>query len=357
MSKKQILFVCPYPTDEAPSQRFRFEQYFKILKSYGYKYDIAPFLTIKAWNILYKNGSSIQKSIWILLSYFKRIALLFFIRKYDRIFIHREASPLGPAFFEWFSVKILKKKIIYDFDDAIWLDDPNEKGSLKAILKWKRKVRSICKWSYKVSAGNQYLADYAKRYNQNVIINPTTIDTGYHENKVIQKENEKITIGWTGTHSTLQYLSPLIPILDQLNQNYDFELLIISNQKPDFNVNYIRFIKWSKTSEIEDLNQIDIGIMPLSDDIWSKGKCGFKMLQYMSINKAVIASPVGVNQKILEESNAGIIASNDSEWINGLKKLLDNNDLRNELGKRGRKYIQNHYSVKSNTENFLKLFD
>ncbi|WKV10880.1 glycosyltransferase [Marivirga harenae] len=354
MKPRKILFICPYPFDEAPSQRFRYEQYLNIIKNEAYAFRLAPFLNLKAWKILYKSGNSAKKIAWLIISFIKRFLLLFQLHSYEFIFIHREASPVGPPFFEWIVRFIWRKKIIYDFDDAIWLEDPGEKGSLKAVLKWKSKVRNICKWSYKVSCGNEYLAEFAKKYNDKVVVNPTTIDTTYHR-ALEKKDSEKTVIGWTGTHSTLQYLKLVLPVLDQLSTNYDFELLVISNQKPDFDVHYMRFIPWSKRSEIEDLNKIDIGIMPLSNDIWSQGKCGFKLLQYMAVKKPIVGSPVGVNEKLLTESRAGYSATNEKEWTQKLSDLIEDYNLRNQLGKKGREYVEKNYSVLSNKNIFLGL--
>lgn len=356
MKSKKILFVCPYPFDEAPSQRFRFEQYLSILQKEGFQYQLAPFLNLKAWNIIYKSGNSFQKLFQITISFIKRLFLLIQLHAYDFIFIHREATPVGPPFFEWVVRYIWRKKIIYDFDDAIWLEDPNEKGSLKARLKWKSKVKKICNWSYKVSCGNEYLVQFARNFSKQVVLNPTTIETNYHK-ELKNSKTTKISIGWTGTHSTLPYLKPLIPVLDKLSLEYDFELLVISNQKPDFAVSYMRFIQWVKSSEIEDLNQINIGVMPLSDDIWSQGKCGFKLLQYMAIKKPVVASPVGVNTKIINESQAGFLAETEKEWISAISKLLANPEHRNDLGNTGRSYIKDYYSVQSNKNTFLSLFE
>ncbi|MGM0581074.1 MAG: glycosyltransferase [Bacteroidota bacterium] len=356
MESKKILFVCPYPFDEAPSQRFRFEQYLSIVKKEGYQFKLAPFLNLKAWKILYESGNSVQKLFWLIFSFIKRFLLLFQLHPYEYIFIHREASPVGPPFFEWTVHFIWRKKIIYDFDDAIWLEDPNEKGSWKARIKWKSKVKSICRWSYKVSCGNEYLAQFANKFNKHVVVNPTTIDTDYHKEIKVSKR-EKNVIGWTGTHSTLSYLKILLPTLDGLRKEHDFELLVISNQKPEFDVSYMRFIPWRKSTEIVDLNQMDIGIMPLTDDIWSKGKCGFKLLQYMAIKKPAVASPVGVNEKILNESKAGFKAETKEEWKKAIGILLTDQNLRKELGDKGKEYVKKNYSIHSNSSTFISLFD
>ncbi|HET8860152.1 glycosyltransferase [Marivirga sp.] len=355
MNKKKILFICPYPFDEAPSQRFRFEQYLSILEKEGYEFKLAPFLNLKAWKILYQPGNSIKKLFWLILSFINRFFLLFKLAPYGFIFIHREAAPIGPPLFEWAIHSIWRKRIIYDFDDAIWLEDPTEKGSLKARFKWKSKVKSICKWSYKVSCGNEYLAQFAQNLNKQVVINPTTIDMQYHK-EIKVSNSDKIVIGWTGTHSTLPYLKILMPVLDQLRKEYEFELLLISNQKPNFDVNYMRFLKWNKESEIEDLNQMDFGIMPLTNDIWSKGKCGFKLLQYMAIKKPIVASSVGVNKKLLKESEAGFEANTDKEWKEAIIKLLNDAELRQTFGISGQNYVKNFYSVNTNKKTFISLF-
>ena len=477
--KKRILFITPYPLANAPSQRFRFEQYSAILDKNDFEVIIESFLSERSWTLLYKDSASASKLGATLFGYLKRIKLLFQINQYDLVFIHREAAPLGPPIFEWVIAKLFRKKIIYDFDDAIWLPDPDERGSLLTRLKWKSKVSVICKWSYKISVGNEFLAAYARQYNDHVVINPTTIDTeGLHnpelfgfktpdqvrgdeigtnymtsehvrelnmetpdpvqgleksgegvipehirgldietpdrvrgldensdsavpgqvkgkdqdnDNKTpehvrgLEKDDEgvtpdlirgldrevrgldremqigteelrqKLTIGWTGTHSTLQYLQPIIPVLRQLEKKYDFRFVVIANRNPDFDLKSFKFIQWSKETEIRDLLQFDIGLMPLSDDQWSMGKCGFKLLQYLALEIPAIASPVGVNSTIINEST-GILAESREEWNNGLEHLINNPKKRKEMGKAGRDLVKQHYSVRSNTDNFLSLF-
>ena len=123
-----ILILAPYPKGEAPSQRFRFEQYLDILTANGISFQYKPFLTEKAWKILYLPGKHAPKAFWILLGFLKRAALLMTVHKYDYVFIHREASPIGPPVFEWLIAKVCRKKIIYDFDDAIWLANTSEQN-------------------------------------------------------------------------------------------------------------------------------------------------------------------------------------------------------------------------------------
>ncbi len=355
----KILFVCPYPLDEAPSQRFRFEQYFNSLNEKGVKYDIKPFINSQTWKILYKKGHLFKKVIGILSGFRGRFALMFASYKYNYIFIHREASPIGPPFFEWFVSKVWRKKIIYDFDDAIWLPNTSSSNRIVSGIKHHSKVRKICGWAHRVSVGNSYLKDYARSFNDHVVINPTTIDTeNLHNPSLASKpKNEEFTIGWTGTHSTLRYLKTLLPVLDQLNKEVKFRFLIISNQDPKLKRKYIQYIPWNKDTEIADLSQMDVGVMPLEDDQWARGKCGFKALQYMALEIPALVSPVGVNKEIVDHGENGFICHTPEDWHDNIRVLMANRDAIKRFGKAGREKVIHHYSVSSNTNNYLSLFD
>ena len=171
----KVLFIIPYPWGETPSQRFRFEQYFDVLKREGYILRIASFLSPGVWKIFYKKGHFWSKSRGIVKGFFNRILLLLAVPQFDRVFIHREVTPVGPPIFEWIIAKIFRKKIIYDFDNAIWLPNTSKENKIVSKFKWHQKTGWICRWSHRVSCGNDFLANYAKRYNQKVVLNPTTI--------------------------------------------------------------------------------------------------------------------------------------------------------------------------------------
>lgn len=350
----RVLFIIPYPLDIAPSQRFRFEQYINVLKSNNINPSFAPFLDINTWNILYKKGNFNQKIFGVIKGFLNRILLLTSVYKYQYIFIHREAAPFGPPLFEWIIGRITRKRIIYDFDDAIWLSDKH-----KGISKWiknTQKVDKIIRLAHKISCGNQYLFDHARALNRNVVINPTTIDTKNYHNRLKTVQTGELVIGWTGTHSTLKYLKMVVPVLEKLARIRKVKILIICNQKPYFNIPNLEFVYWSKEKEVEDLLKIDIGIMPLENDAWSKGKCGFKVLQYMSLAIPVVASPVGVNNSIVENSKNGYLCDTEKEWLNALLDLIDHPETRSEFGLAARRKVENNYSVIANQQNFLNLF-
>lgn len=353
--QKRILFLTPYPRDSAGSQRFRFEQYFSVLSEAGYAYDVQSFIDESTWKILYSNGHLFQKFFGIISGYIRRTSVLFKAKKYDFVFVHREATPLGMPFVEWFMTKVIGKSIIYDFDDAIWLQNTSTENRMIAWLKNPLKVGKIIKWSYKISVGNQFLADFALHYSSSVHLNPTTIDT---VNRHIPSSSSKkvSTIGWTGTHSTLKYLEPLREVFEDLLKVCEFEFVLISDKAPKIQFPNQKFIPWNKETEIEDLNQIEIGVMPLENDKWAKGKCGFKALQFMALEKPVLVSPVGVNMEIVEPDVHGLHCTTRKEWFDNLKLLIDNKELGTKMGKQGRKKVEAQYSVISNQQNFINLF-
>ena len=352
----RILFLVPYPQGYAPSQRFRFEQYFDVLKEEGYEYDVRAFLDEKAMQILYRPGNFVLKVLKVNLGLLKRFFQLFSLWRYDYVFIHREAVAVGPPIFEWLITKVFKRKVIFDFDDAIWLKNTSSTNSIITFFKRYQNANNLCKWAWKVSCGNDYLADQARKFNSCVVVNPTTIDTDNHHKLVKQEFPEKITIGWTGSHSTIKYLEAVVPTLRKLEAEFAFDFLVIADKEPEFELKSLKFIPWNKETEIEDLFKMDLGIMPLENDKWANGKCGFKALQYMALGIPAMVSPVGVNTKIVDDGINGWICDSTEEWESRLREILEMKLSLAEYSAAARTKIVENYSVRSNTPNFLHLF-
>lgn len=353
---KRILFIAPYPHAQAPSQRFRFEQYLSFLEESGFELEVHPFLSEKDWAPLYKEGSFIRKGFSMLRSFLRRFALLFKIKKFDHVFIHREASMIGPPVFEWIIAKVLKKKYIYDFDDAIWLPNYSQSNAKFHKLKAYGKVKSIIRWADQVCVGNNFLRDYALEFNSNVQVIPTTVDTLNVHNKVSNHNPEELIIGWTGSHTTMDYLPFLVPTLKELEKTHKFKFRVISNHPPQIDLDSLEFVKWNKDTEIEDLAKINIGVMPLEDTVWAKGKCGFKGLQYMALQIPSVMSNVGVNSDIIDHEKNGFLCETAEEWQSVLLELITNPELRKQIGIAGQETVINRYSVEANKSKYISLF-
>jgi glycosyltransferase involved in cell wall biosynthesis len=346
----------PYPRGTAASQRYRFEQYLKILEDGEFEWKIAPFINTDTWEILYHKGHYFKKAWGYFIGFLNRILLLLNIRKYHWIFIHREAIILGPALFEWILVKLFRKQIIYDFDDAIWITRDSSNNRLLNLFRATNKTSQICRLSQRVCVGNSFLADYARKFNSQVHVIPTTIDTQHKHCILHHHQSDKTVIGWTGSHSTLPFLFNIIPVLKRLEENYNFEFQVIADQNPHLPLKSYSYKKWDKESEIDDLMDIDIGLMPLPDNEWSLGKCGLKALQYMALGIPAVVSAIGANNDIVSNQLDGLHCKNNEEWYFNIEKLIVDPQLRFEMGRKGRQKVIRDYSVVANTPAFLSLF-
>lgn len=353
----KILFLAPYPAFESPSQRYRFEHYLDILNEKGISYVYKPFLSKRAWAYFFLPGNFFKKGFAVFAGFMRRWGLMFTIGKYDYVYVHREAAPAGPPVFEWIIARLYRKKLIYDFDDAIWVPVVSQSNRMARFIKWPSKVASVCRMSYKVSAGNDFLAEFAGKYCKNVVVVPTVVDTNKVHNKLQDQNTESPVIGWTGTFSTLKYLDLVLPALQRLQSRYDFSFVVIANKDPELPLKNYRFIPWRKETEIDDLLSMHIGLMPLEDGDIEKGKCGFKAIQYMSLGIPAIVSPVGVNTAIVEDGVNGYVANTAPEWEKAIERLYTDASLRKRLGEAGRKKIEEGYSVSSSTGIFLSLFN
>lgn len=350
------MFLAPYPYNRAPSQRFRFEQYFQFLNSSGIRYEFRSFYSESLWRKI-SSGKFLTAFPGIIIAYMIRITHVLRSISFDLIFLHREMTPAGPPVYEWILAKLFRKKIVYDFDDAIWLTDDFTRNRILNRIKWLSKTGTICHISHKVSCGNEYLRSFALQYNPYSFINPTTIDMVALAGKCRKHKSGNITIGWTGSHTTLKYLYGITDALKEILSHPEISLTVISNRRPAWDITDYIFIEWNKDSEIEDLLTIDIGLMPLPDDRWTRGKCGFKALQYLALGIPALVSPLEVNRKIVDHGSNGYYCSETGDWINYILELAGDHLKRERFGAAGMHKISADYSTLSNRNNFLGFFE
>lgn len=352
----KVLFLSLHRPDRSPSQRFRFEQYLPFLGENGFEYHFSFLLNERDDKIFYSRGHLFSKFIIVVKSFIIRFRELSQVKKYDIVFVQRECFMLGTSFFEKRYSK-LGAKLIFDFDDSIWLQNVSDANKTFVWLKNSEKTSKIIQHSKLIFAGNEYLKNYALKFNANVAIVPTTIDTNeYQKNRL--SSNNKVVIGWSGSITTIQHFEYSISVLKKIKEKYSdkIEIKVIGDSNYFNNDLLIKGLAWNKKTEISDLSTFDIGIMPLPDDEWAKGKCGLKGLQYMSLEIPTIMSPVGVNTEIIEDGINGFLASSEEEWVQKLSKLIESKELREKIGKEGRKTVVEEYSVDANKQKYLDLF-
>jgi glycosyltransferase involved in cell wall biosynthesis len=353
---KKILAIVQHRKDRSPGQRFRLEHFIPALEQNGYEVIFSNIISKKDDELFYSKGKYFAKLRILIKSFFHRLRDVRITKDCDLIFIYREAFMLGTTYFE---KKLAKTKvpIIFDFDDSIWLNDTSDGNKNLAWLKRPEKNAKICGLSTLVLVGNKFLADYAKQYNSNVFILPTILNIDYHNFSKSQIKKSAVCIGWTGTTTTLKHFYTAIPVLKRIKEKYKEKVYfkVIANTKTwDKDID-VKLTQWNKETEIDDLCEFDIGIMPLPNDKWSNGKCGFKGLQCLSLEIPAVMSPVGVNTEIIEHGVNGFLADDDEQWFEILSKLIENPELRKEIGKNGRKTIEEKYSVNVWEDKFLDL--
>ena len=352
----KVAIICPYPEGIAPGQRFRFELFLDSLSANGFHCSIYSFLDTDTYSYLYRKGFFLKKAMGVLKGYFRRVVHLFRIRDAHFVLLHREAAPLGPPVFEWLISRVMKKKMIYDFDDAIWLPTISKANKLARQFKWYSKVATICKWSAKISVGNDYLAAYASKYNNHVVVIPSVVDTDATYNVCQNQSSGKPHIGWSGTFSTVRHLQLVLPSLQELQQKRDFVFFVIADIDPRLPLKNYRYIKWQRDSEVADLLNFHVGLMPLIEDEYSYGKGGFKAIQYMSLGIPAVVSPIGVNKTLVDDGVDGYHCGGKTEWTQKLECLLDNHERRSAMGKAARQKIVSHYSMNAIKDKFIELF-
>jgi len=354
---KRVLYIAMHRRDRSPSQRFRFEQYLDFLKLNGYEYDFSFLISSEDDKIFYSSGNTFQKGIIFLKCFFKRLKDVLNANNYDIIFIQREAFMTGTVFFEKQFARS-KAKVIFDFDDSIWMQNVSEANKRFSFLKDASKTSKIIALSDMIFAGNQYLADYAKPFNSNIRIVPTTIDTEEYQRMVLPKE-EKVCIGWSGSITTIQHFKFAVPALLKIKRKYGdrMKIKVIGDANYKNDELDVISMNWNKQDELKELSSFDIGIMPLPDDEWAKGKCGLKGLQYMALEIPTIMSPVGVNSEIIQSGVNGFLATTDDDYVNAISVLIEDGILRKKIGAEGRRTVVEKFSVKALQKKYLEYYN
>ena len=275
---------------------------------------------------------------------FRFLRMLYSLKEKDILVILRKLlSPWKQRLIRRFA-----KKIVFEYDDSIMYRSSrwNNQYSNTRRSRFERMVKT-CDL---VIAGNQFLKGEATKHvnEKKVHVIPTVVDVERYVPKHYQNSKDKVIIGWFGSKGTLYYLKQLVPVLTEIGERFPFvQLKIVCNDFLD--VPNMKVIKkeWSEKDEIDDLQSFDIGLGPLTDDVWTRGKCGLKLVQYLAVGVPVVCSPVGANKEIVSDGDVGFWARDTREWIEKLSLLIENPGLRKEMGKKGRKRIERQYSLQA----------
>ena len=324
--------------ENTPSSRFRVQQFVEhVAEEFDYRVRPGRFMTGTSYSRYVNAFHTGNRAREILVD--GLTGRRFFIQ---RMLIYRNDVALEKLLFS-----VAKDGVIVDFDDAIFLANPNFAYTVRrADL---------------VVAGNAFLAEWASSFAQNVKVIPTCVD---HERYLVERQpnrpvDRKIRVGWTGTKDNIVYLQPLAGILCKLQRKYKFDFVLVSDSDflPAFLTGMdVQMVRWSRVREVEQLADIDIGLMPLPRDDWARGKCGFKLLQYMATGAVAIGSAVGANKEIIEHGRNGLLCESVDDWAAGLEWIVSEFDTEGirHMAVEARNTIVNQYSVAANWDSFTK---
>lgn len=344
----KILFFTKYSRKGA-SSRYRTFQYLDYLRSHGIKADVFPLLGDEYLERLYA-GHRIPRH-YLFGLFLQRIRDLFRVCKYDVVVVEKELLPHAPPVLEYV-LHWLNPNIIADYDDAIFANYQNN-----PLLK--HKIPTVLRLSKAINVGNHHLADYARKFNSNVNLIPTVVDLDkYNPKGSYEISADKVVIGWIGTPITSKYLSEVQVALSNLSQEYSITFRCIG-AAPDFTMEGIEVenIKWEEATEVENILTFAIGIMPLTDDPFSRGKCGLKLIQYMACGIPSIASPVGANKDIICNGENGLLAGSEEEWVDQITLLIQDRHLRKQMGMKARRTVIDKYSLQVVAPKLLAIYE
>lgn len=341
----RVLALSPIP-EEGAGCRFRIAQFVPYLKEAGFDVTISPFYSRAFFQLVYRPGHMFSKSVKFLGLVARRFVELFSVRGYDLVFLYREAIPIGPPVIERM-IHGMGVPIVMDFDDAIFMASTSDANRSLAFLKNPGRVSTVLRMSRKVIVGNDFLGDYARRYNDHVTMIPTVVDTDKWVPRQDREERRIPVVGWIGSPTTYQYLQKLGDVLADVASRHPFVLRVSGAGQPvQMPGVTVEEAPWSMGEEVRLFNGLDIGVYPLSNDDWARGKCGFKAIQCMATGVPVVAAAVGVNREIITDGVDSFLALTRDEWIEKLTRLITDPALRARMAEAGRRTVETRYSLK-----------
>lgn len=353
----RVLFLATYPVEGAAS-RLRITQFIPYLQRHGVECTFRPLFDSAFYKTFYSRGRFVRKAIRFFILTLKRLGDLLRARAYDVVFIQREAHIIGPPIFEWFLAKVLRKSIIFDFDDAVFVPSASDVyGRLATLLKCPGKIKSILRWSSEVIVCTEYNRRFAAQYHPRPHVIPTVVDASIFT-PVAKKPDAPVTIGWIGSFSAGPFIVGFRNVFERLGARHRYRLLLVGLGRPfeiaSPNVEVIN-IPWALEREAADYQRLDIGVYPLISDPWTEGKMGLKVVAYMAVGIPSVSSPIGGHVSFVHHGVNGFFASTEDEWVDTLSLLIDDPAFRDRIGRRGRETVEAWYCLDKQAPRLLDV--
>ncbi len=345
MHKPKVTVLLPYELGQAPGQRYRWEQWRPHLEAHGLEVELLPFSSRRLGDAR-RAGRGTRAALLFAMRYAPWLSEVWrAARRSDVVVVHRNAALTGPPVAEAM-VRALGRPLVYDFDDAIYLPPDAGDNVLRRLVRCDWRCAHICARAALVGVGSPALGEWARQHSRNVVLWPTTVDTELYQPRPESEEGPLPVIGWTGSPSTAIYLREILPTLAELQREAAFEVLVIGAEI-DLAAHGVRgrCVPWSAETEVEVTSRIDVGLMPLPDTPWARGKCALKAIQYLGLGIPAVVSDVGVNRDVVRDGESGYVVAPGGDWKSPLGRLLADPALRRRMGLRGRDHVVGTYSA------------
>lgn len=362
LAGKRLLVLCPYPEGVAAGQRLKFEQYYADWRAQGVEITVAPFMDMALWRVLYEPGHLPAKALGLLRGYLRRIWQLRLLGRHDAVFIHMWVMPLGSTLAERL-VRRGARRLIYDLEDNIAAASPPAVSPLRRLLRplidRAAKVRFLVRRADAVIVASPFLEQPCRDLGAARVdcITPSLDTDRITPAPAGRPDNPVPVIGWTGTFSSRIYLDLLTGVFQRLARRARFRLRVIGNFDYALEGVDLDVVRWTAEREAEDLQSLDIGVYPLVDDDWSRGKAGLKIIQYQAAGLPCVASDVPLSRQQLREGETGFLVSSEQEWEDRLFQLLQDAPLRSRMGAAGRADAVRLYSQQAVARRYRSVLE
>ena len=351
---KRIAALVPNILNTTPGQRVRIESWAKYLKDYGWTVDLYPFEDQALNEVLYKQGEALPKAQRMLSCFYNQVKVILRKPPCDILFIYREASLVGPLIIERLA-KRLNVPIVYDFDDPIFLTQKSTSSGWFSMLKFPQKTHSLFRLSDRIISINDIMGDYARKFNPAVSVVPNFVDPEIF--RPADSPHDEVRIGWSGSHSTMHNLKAIAEPLRRLQNKYAVPVRVVGNGNLEIEGVDLDVRQWTVKTEVSDLQDCSIGVVPLEESSGNQWKFFLKVVQYLAIGLPVVAQKAGSNSDVIKDGVNGFVVETEDEWYNRISLLIEDKDLRQRMSQAARQTALDHYSPQAQMPRVAQIFE
>ena len=339
----RVLFLVQYPR-QAPSPRYRVYQLVPWLEEAGIECDVEPLIGENDYTAARSAGKYFDKSRMLVGGFARRVSALLRARKYDLVYVLKGAFPYGPPIIEQL-LRTSNVPVIFDFDDAIHIHKKSVSHRLLDYLKSTRRVGQVATLASRVVVPNEFLADFAREFNSAVTVVPEAENTERFVSRTPHENGSKVVIGWVGSSSTAKYLTLIEEALRAVCDRFPNVVLRVIGGKFEAEGVRTELVDWNFDQEVQQFHDLDIGIMPLPLEEWSKGKSGCKLRQYMAAGVPGVGTAIGYNLELVEHGHTGFLATSQDEWVDCLSTLIERPEFRNAIADAARRDVEQRFAI------------